>query len=104
MPASTSPAPASAGAAATASSRASPSRRAGGPPRARRLPTPGASATATATVARPAAACARTIAGIGGRAQASPDGKWLAVSEAPPAGKVPYVSAALVYDLDGKLL
>jgi hypothetical protein len=47
---------------------------------------------------------ARRIDGVGGRAQVSPDGKLIAAPEAPPAGKVPYTPAALISDLDGKLV
>jgi hypothetical protein len=69
---------------------------------------PAASATAAITTAPSPTAqltlAARRIDGVGGRAQVSPDGKLIAAPEAPPAGKVPYTPAALVYDLDGKLV
>ena len=75
-------------------------------------PAPGATATPALTanptvLPTPAvspASPAKPIAGVGARAVLSPNGKLLAVPEAPPGGKVPYVPAALVYDLEGKLV
>ena len=56
-------------------------------------------ATATTTVS------ARLIAGVGGRAQASPDGKWLAFTPPQPSGKgIPWTPAIELHDIDGKLI
>ncbi len=49
-------------------------------------------------------AIAHVISGVGGLAVVSPDGKWIATREAAPSGKVQYTPAALIYDLDGKLI
>lgn len=49
-------------------------------------------------------AIAHVISGVGGLAVVSPDGKLIAAREAAPSGKVQYTPAALIYDLDGKLI
>ena len=50
-------------------------------------------------------ASARLIAGIGGRVQLSPDGKWIAFTPPQPSGKgIPWTPAIELHDIDGKLI
>jgi hypothetical protein len=57
------------------------------------------------TTAMPAVG-ARLIAGVGGRARVSPDGKWIAVTPPQPGGKgnPPWSPTIELYDIDGKLV
>ena len=72
-------------------------------------PSPAASATsATSTPSATAApaASARLIAGVGGRVQVSPDGKWIVLTPPQPGGKgnPPWIPTIELHDIDGKLV
>jgi len=60
--------------------------------------------SATPTPSPSLSVVARLLKDVGGRAEVSPDGKWIAAPEPPPGGKVPYTPAALVYDVEGKFV
>jgi len=60
--------------------------------------------SATPTASPSLSVAARVLKDVGGRAEVSPDGKWIAAPEPPPVGKVPYTAAALVYDVEGKFV
>lgn len=47
---------------------------------------------------------ARPLAGIGGLAIVSPNGKWIAAPEPRPAGKVPHEPTVLLFDAAGSLI
>ena len=72
-------------------------------------PSPAASATSAASTPSATAvpvASARLIAGVGGRVQVSPDGKWIALTPPQPGGKgnPPWIPTIELHDIDGKLV
>ncbi len=93
--------------ASCAAPAAAPSPSAPTPATSRAPSTPGAAPSATPTpapTATPASIPARRIANLPGRAVLSPNGKWIAAVEPPPTVKTPYVPAALVHDIEGRLI
>ena len=65
-----------------------------------------ASSTASLAPSATPAVSARLIAGVGGRVQVSPDGKWMALTPAQPGGKggPPWIPTIELHDIDGKLV
>ena len=70
------------------------------------VPASAASATPAPTATSRPTVSARLIPGIGGRAQVSPDGKWIALTPPQPGGKggPPWVPTIELHDIDGKLV
>ncbi len=63
------------------------------------------SAASTPSASAAPAAIAHLIAGVGGRVQVSPDGKWIAFTPPQPSGKgIPWTPAIELHDIDGKLI